>query len=855
MNLEELIEAQLAGKPSTIPPDLSRDHPAALAGHRALLEALADTESWSNDAATVTTPQPQHWPDDFEVHRELGRGGMGVVYLATQKSLGRHVALKMLRSSETSLSSSMQRFLGEAKHLARLRHPHIVSIHQIGKIEEFPYFTMDYIEGQTLSELLKQGPMAPTHAAHLLRQIASAVRHAHEQGIIHRDLKPSNVLIDRQGQAFVSDFGLARDLRKDSSLTNTGAVLGTPRYMAPEQARGDGSPVGEAADIHALGVLLYEMLTGQTPFGDGTPIKIVMKLLHEDPKPPRRWRKEIPRDLETICLKALQKEPTRRYETVSAMIDDLNRFQEGQPVRARRPSLAEMSWRWLRRSWPRLAVIGMVALIAFFSAFFYFRTDSTTQLVSLADKEIKAQHYHTALRLYRQALNQTSDNEERERIISKMVACCQEIQDPNEAVAAALALMDVAADRSLGHLDALLVQALVTRLKAQPGGLSTRVQGHPTAEWELTRKRLKLLLDSALATEAQKAEAREVLAIMGQSLQSHDHPFIQDERMFQLPKGDRTSLATRLQQPGLDAWEEGKIHLAMARSWESDQDTEQAKKAYRLAFLALKSVYPYVSGLDEEEKRPMPERVLVQSAYDAWQRLDPNAEKVKQVELRLKLEGMRIPAELHLSLGLELTEAQARIHQANRSRDFHCQVPVNVQGEAVVKVWAGSYTVRIGNTRRTAEGELGRWANLVELDFSKLPKAVVLTEDPVELPAISIWQAEEMHILEPASGSAIDLKTSMFRWSRVPHASSYSLRFFIVETKLVHTKNWFTEARSQTPYLCVGDLPEPIKNRFKANAKHGATLGVTVEAFDDTGKRIGKALDERLFVVSRTLND
>src|SRR5262249_14726273 len=232
--------------------------------------------------------RPPSLPGDYEIVRELGRGGMGVVYLANQKSLGRAVAVKVLRPGETTFGPLVKRFLEEARHLARLRHPNIVSIHEIGRADSEPYFTMDYVAGQPLSALLarggtgmsKPGPaaetcadedaapaarasharLAPTQALAILKQAAAGVQHAHEHGIIHRDLKPGNILVDASGQAHVTDFGLARDRAHSSKLTGSGEILGTPAYMAPEQARGQKELIGEATDVHALGVILYEML-------------------------------------------------------------------------------------------------------------------------------------------------------------------------------------------------------------------------------------------------------------------------------------------------------------------------------------------------------------------------------------------------------------------------------------------------------------------------------------------------------------------------------------------------------------------------------------------------------------------
>ena len=332
-NLDHLIEAHLEGREVDIPESLRADFEQALAAHGALQSLLHETLVCRRAFASRLPPDVS---GHYDIERELGSGGMGVVYLARQRSLNRRVALKVLRPGERTYGPLVKRFLEEAQHLAQLRHPNIVSIHEIGEAAGEPFFTMDFIDGEPLSASISQNPLTPSRAVEVLKQVAAAIQHAHRQGIIHRDLKPSNVLLDQSGQVFVTDFGLARNVSQESNLTQTGELLGTPQYMSPEQARGQTTLIGEATDIHALGLLLFEMLAGRPAFGAASPADVLVMLLNHDPPPLRAHDRRIPRDLETICLKALQKSPTDRYASVSALLEDLRRYEAGEPLVARR---------------------------------------------------------------------------------------------------------------------------------------------------------------------------------------------------------------------------------------------------------------------------------------------------------------------------------------------------------------------------------------------------------------------------------------------------------------------------------------------------------------------------------------
>ena len=302
----------------------------------------------------------------YEIEGELGRGGMGVVYKARHLRLGRVVALKMLVGGQFADRAQRERFRAEAEAVARLQHPNIVQLFEAGECdaggEPRPYFTLEFVEGGSLAERLAGRPLPPAQAAGWLQSLAGAVHYAHTQGVIHRDLKPANVLLTRDGRPKVCDFGVARLLSDSGRKTVSGMILGTAEYMAPEQAEGRGA-AGPAADVYALGVILYEMLAGRPPFKGATTLDTLAQHRTQEPVPVRRLQPSVPRDLETVCLKCLEKEPGRRYPSALDLAEDLRRFLDQKPVKARGVSAAGRLGRWARRNRSVAAALGVIALL------------------------------------------------------------------------------------------------------------------------------------------------------------------------------------------------------------------------------------------------------------------------------------------------------------------------------------------------------------------------------------------------------------------------------------------------------------------------------------------------------------
>ncbi|PWU21136.1 MAG: hypothetical protein C5B50_02415 [Verrucomicrobia bacterium] len=302
---------------------------------------------------------------DFELLQEIARGGMGVVYKARQLSLNRTVAVKMILAGELASMVAVQRFRAEAEAAANLQHPNIVAIHEVGQYEGQHYFAMAYVDGKDLGEVSAgcgaRDAQWLRRAAGYVQVVAKAIDYAHQQGTLHRDLKPSNILLDASDQPRITDFGLAKRIKTDSDLTISGQILGTPNFMAPEQAAGRRRDVGPQSDIYSLGAILYFLLTGRAPFQAATTHETITKVLHTEAAPPRRLNAAVPRDLEVICLKCLEKEPNRRYASARALADDLGRFLRGEPIEARAVSGTEKFWRVAKRH--RLVAALCVALV------------------------------------------------------------------------------------------------------------------------------------------------------------------------------------------------------------------------------------------------------------------------------------------------------------------------------------------------------------------------------------------------------------------------------------------------------------------------------------------------------------
>jgi serine/threonine protein kinase len=333
---------------------LTLDAPSAASDANAVTFDSAPRKTIADE---IPPPERVAW---YEILGVLGLGAMGIVYQARQPGLKRVVALKMVLGGAHAHPKDLARFRAEAEAVARLHHPNIVQIFEVGEAEGRPYFSMEFVDGGSLARRIDGTPRPPREAALIVKVLATAMAAAHARGVVHRDLKTANVLLTADGTPKITDFGLAKRLEDDSSRTHSGTVLGTPSYMSPEQAEGRIEAVGPRADVYSLGAVLYELLNGRAPFKAGSVLDTLHQVHTQEPVAPVRFAPSMPHDLETICLKCLQKDPVRRYQSAAALADDLGRFLDGKPILARPVSAAERLWRWCRRN-PRVAVLGALA--------------------------------------------------------------------------------------------------------------------------------------------------------------------------------------------------------------------------------------------------------------------------------------------------------------------------------------------------------------------------------------------------------------------------------------------------------------------------------------------------------------
>jgi len=354
--LTQLTDPRSTSRPSLEELTVAYPHLAdevhQLWGTAMVVEAVAERPDYGRSAAepksaSIQTPLPQQL-GDFELCEEIGRGGMGIVYRARQLSLGRDVAVKLMLRGAQATSDEQARFQAEVAAAAQLDHPHIVPIYEVGSYDGCQYFGMKLVEGQTLAQKMAEGPLPNRDAVRLMIPIARAIQYAHRRGIIHRDLKPANILVDKSGQPYVSDFGLAKQTGSSTTLTQTGAILGTPSYMSPEQAASGRGLVGPLSDVYSLGAILYALLTGRPPHQGASSVDTVLMVLEQDPLPPRLLNPQVNRDLEMIVLRCLQKPSDLRYASAGLLADDLQAFLAGEQISARSGQLSHVVARVFR---------------------------------------------------------------------------------------------------------------------------------------------------------------------------------------------------------------------------------------------------------------------------------------------------------------------------------------------------------------------------------------------------------------------------------------------------------------------------------------------------------------------------
>ena len=863
--LASLMEAHLAGQSVEVPAELRAEFDQAVAAHAALRGMLAETQC---SAEPQSARQPPRVSDQYEIERELGHGGMGVVYLARQRSLNRRVALKVLRPGEQTYGPLMQRFLDEAQHLARLRHPNIVTIHEVGDADGEPYFTMDFIDGETLSAVIARGPLTPTRAAEVLKQIAAAIQHAHRQGIVHRDLKPGNVLIDHSGQVFVTDFGLARNLSQDSGMTRSGELLGTPQYMSPEQARGQTSMVGEATDIHALGLLLFEMLSGRAAFGASSPADVLVRLLNEDPPPLRTIDRRIPRDLETICMKSLQKSPAARYANVSALLEDLRRYEAGEPLLARRTSIVTRMSRWCLRRWKVAATVLVTVAIMVAIAPRLFNK-SVDDLIVWGNEELREGRPEIAVEVLHRALSRCDDTQ-KAQILPSLVEAIRGMEDSKLAVTAALKVMETDPETSFGRHDYLVAQAVALKARAatQNGYFEVShgtLSPEELAGRELAAKRFSVFLDGGWGSREEREEAERMLQLIAGTLRTvRPVASWSPDDLVRLPEGTLEELSQRASDLSLSPWDRGRALIAVGRLKETEDSPAEALTHYRSALDEMRRVYPFAGGVisgvqidvagDSNKHADSPECRLVRDLLESIHRLDPQFRKEVTGGIRFRLDHPERLNGGRLSVRLRLCDEQISFPHQGLSRRLSTAVPMNEDEWREVKVIPGRYKLGLEGTAFTWNSAEAN-PNRLDITVPDWPKTIEITGDMIELPPVRVRLLAEIQLIRPADHSRVNLSKDTIAWAPVPDAVRYELtcRYF---TDLPNpTATSFHTITTDKTELAPAKLSGRDRDAILREWTAGRTAAVQIEAYNAQEQRIATTLKERLFLVVAGLDD
>lgn len=858
-----LIDSHLAGRPVDVPEELRMEFDQAVAAHGALRGIIDETLSLDPPAGPRPPPNVA---DEYDIERELGRGGMGVVYLARQKSLDRRVALKVLRPCERTFGPLVRRFLEEARHLARLRHPNIVSIHEVGDAEGEPYFTMDFIDGETLAAEIARGPLTPTRAVDVLRQVAAAVQHAHRHGVIHRDLKPGNVLLDRNGQVFVTDFGLARNLSQDSNVTQSGELLGTPQYMSPEQARGQTSLVGEPTDIHALGLLLFEMLAGRPAFAASSSADVLVKLLHEDPPPLRSIDRRIPRDLETICLKALQKSPSARYANVSALLEDLRRFEAGEPLLARRTSVFRRIARWALRSWKLTAAVVVTAAVVLAIAPRLF-DKSVEELVAWGEEELREGRPEIAAEVFQRAWSH-SDDSQRKQLAPRLAEAIRSMNDSRQAVDAALKLIEYAPDASFGKHDYLVAKAVTMQARAEtPHGyfepLRHAAPQSQFAKRELAARRLSIFLEGATGAADERVDAERTLRAIGDSMRLvRPTAGWTGDRLVKLPEGRLQELSQKAADASLPPWERGKAAIAVARLQEAAGDSVSALEWYRTALAELRRVYPFVAGVvsdfqidadgSDTTTPDAPECRLVRDLLQDIRRLDPAFDDQPPGGVRIRLEHPELLGDASVTARLLLCDEAIADPHAGLHRNLSTSAPLSSQTPRQVRLLPGRYRLALAGTSFKWLPSPGFHPSLIELEATDWPRTITVADQFIDL-AVSVRKLEEIKFTRPAPGERLDLAEDAIQWTPIAQAAKYDIQLVAYSDSPSPALTVFHSETSSVPEFRPASVAAHDRNKLRQNWPFGGTVGIRVAAFDAREKRLAISVEERRFLVAAPL--
>jgi len=762
----------------------------------------------------------------------------------------------VLRAQPRDDSSVVRRFLREAQHLAQLRHPHIVAIHEVGDAGGEPYFAMDYVEGESLAARLKRGPLPPSHAVALLKQLAEAVQHAHRHGIIHRDLKPANVLVDRQDRAYVTDFGLARDRLRAAHLTQSGTLLGTPQYMAPEQARGESALVGEATDIHALGMILYEMLVGQPPYGRDSTAETLARILHEPPLPLRKHDRRIPRDLETICLKMLQKEPTARYASASTLLEDLRRYEAGLPLIARRPGLVARVLSWGRRHLRTLGLLAAAVCLAWVVAA-WMLDPSYEALRAWGDEEAAHGRQAMAAQIYLRAW-QRSSAAQRTELTERLVAVARALDDPALVLKIAEQVLPEAPEVSFGRHDYLVAQAAVARLRSGArDGLFDPLRDAPPDDLRHAEQRIEQALQGVLSP-TQREELLAALQAVELAL-SRGRPYVRGSPrlLAKLPVGSVEELQRLRQDPQQPIWNRGKAAMAVGNRYIQEGDPQAALVAFLEAHEHFRRVFPYLGGVTaivglSPSQGEMPDAEECQLVRDLVAQLVQHAPERfggPPGGLTFSVVGTELAAGVGLHLDVVLCDPDLADPDQGLPSPLPRRVPLRQDRPVSIPMLDGTYRLTVRGHHARWDRQHERFVRLLQVDVEGWPQEVTIEKRHVALPPVHLRLAEEIALVHPPAHAPVVLAEAELAWHPVAGADHYIVQLSYLGQGPSPTQTYFLSPRTTETRLRFASLPEAARAQLTRHFAVGRTGSWRVDAYDRQGRRVGTSLEDRRLLV------
>jgi hypothetical protein len=620
--------------------------------------------------------------------------------------------------------------------------------------------------------------------------------------------------------------------------------------------------IGEATDIHALGLLLFEMLTGRSPFVSRSPADVLVKVLHDEPPPLRSIDRRIPRDLETICLKMLRKSPADRYPNVSALLEDLRRFEAGEPLIARRTGLAVRIARFAQRHW-KIATTAVITAVISFTVIPPLFDKSFDELVQWGDEELASGNPDVAAQVYARALSKAGESQRRQ-VAERIVRTCRNMEDEKAAVELALRVVELVPEASFGPHDFLVAQALVARERSKsPSGTIDVWHDKPTAALELLRARLDLALAGGLP-DRQRIEIEETLTAVNLVLsQEKPHRRVAPDYLYKLPVGSALELSASLDDDSQPMWNRARAGIALGKLHEAEQNTQGAIVAYQRAYHFARQVFPMYEGVkasigSQVSRVDMPDAEecrLVSELVDALRRLSPNSVPAPEGRVEFAVIGETLPPSIGIELDLVLCDPSVEDPNKGLSHNLPRLVPIRQDRPVSIGVLDGTYRLTCRGRHSRWEPESERLSHLLQVDTDNWPREIKVHGKPVKLPPVRLRVANEVQLLEPPNGATVDLSQVEFTWQPVPGATRYQVVLMYTLENPSPLTAYFLTVETTEPRLHLAEVSPRDRSQVVEHLIVGRTGGWQIDAYDDADRQVGVTLAANRFLVAREIGE